>query len=172
MNKREIIAGIFIVMLVIISSWLWFSGNGLSNVPDVTFKTIDGHVLSTSQLRGKPYLVTFWATTCPGCIQEMPHLISLYDSMSSRGLEIIAVAMAYDPPNQVVQMAHDKHLPYPIALDIDGSIAKAFDNVMLTPTSFLVAPDGTILTRKIGNLDMDKLRQEIESILDKQTANS
>jgi thiol-disulfide isomerase/thioredoxin len=50
-------------------------------------------------------LVTFWATTCPSCIEEIPHLIDLYRELNPKGLEIIGVAMAYDPPEQVRAMA-------------------------------------------------------------------
>ncbi len=172
MNKKEFLSGAFVLALAIISVWLWFSTDGLSNAPAVSFKTIDGREISTTDLRGKPYLVTFWATTCPGCIQEMPHLISLYQSLSGQGLEIIAVAMAYDPPNQVIKMVEDKQIPYPVALDITGDIAKAFDNVILTPTSFLIAPDGTIINRKIGTLDMAKLQQDIERLINQYRANT
>jgi peroxiredoxin len=113
--------------------------------------------------------VTFWATTCPGCIREMPHLISLYNELSGKGLEIIGVAMSYDPPNQVMELINQRRVSYPVALDVDGSIAKAFDNVMLTPTSFLISPDGKIMKHKIGEMDMDKLEQQIKNLLFQQS---
>ena len=99
----------------------------------------------------------------------MPHLISLYDELSDKGLEIIGVAMSYDPPNQVMELINQRRVSYPIALDVDGAIAKAFDNVMLTPTSFLISPDGKIVKHKIGEMDMDKLQQQIEDLLLQQS---
>ena len=69
--------------------------------------------------------------------------------------------MSYDPPNQVLEMTKRKQIPYPIALDIDGSVANAFGNITLTPTSFLIAPDGTIVKHKIGEMDMEKIKDDI-----------
>jgi len=59
--------------------------------------------------------VTFWATDCPGCIKEIPDLIDLYTQYHKQGLEIIAVAMYYDPPNHVVTMTEEQRLPYDVA---------------------------------------------------------
>jgi peroxiredoxin len=165
MIKKEILIGVFILMLMFGAGWLWLTPGGLSTAPAVSFKTIDGREIHLQDLQGKPVLITFWATTCPGCIKEMPHLISLYNELSDKGLEVIGIAMTYDPPNQVIELVTQRQVSYSIALDIDGSIAKAFDNVMLTPTSFLISPDGKIIKHKIGEMDMDKLQQQIEDLL-------
>ncbi len=165
MIKKEILAGSFILMLIIGAGWLWLTPGGLSAAPAVSLKTTDGRVIHLQDLQGKPVLITFWATTCPGCVKEMPHLISLYNELSGKGLEIIGVAMSYDPPNQVIELITRRQVSYPIALDVDGSIAKAFDNVMLTPTSFLISPDGKIIKHKLGEMDMEKLRQQILNLL-------
>ena len=106
-------------------------------------------------------LVTFWATTCSSCVREIPHLIRLYDELAPQGLEIIGIAMDYDPPNRVLAMRKARNMPYPVALDIHADAARAFGNVRLTPTSFLIAPDGRIAYRKIGRMDMARLREDI-----------
>lgn len=168
MIKKELLTGSFISLLVLLTAWLWISPTGITFAPEIAFKTIDGRQINLRELRGHPVIVTFWATTCPGCMKEIPHLVSLYNELSGDGLEIIGVAMSYDPPNQVVEFTNSRKLPYPISLDVDGSIASAFDNVILTPTSFLIAPDGKILNRKIGEMDMDKTRQQILNILSQQ----
>jgi peroxiredoxin len=98
----------------------------------------------------------------------MPHLIALYNELSNDGLEIIGVAMPYDPPNQVVKMISEREVPYPIAIDIEGKAMLAFGDVFATPTSFLIAPDGTIAKHTIGEMDMNELRDTIISMLPKQ----
>lgn len=168
MIKKEKLIGVFILALVLVVGWLWLSPGGLSTAPAVSFRITDGRVIHMQDLQGRPVLVTFWATTCPGCIKEMPHLIALYNELSGKGLEIIGVAMSYDPPNQVMELINQRRVSYPVALDVDGSIAKAFDNVMLTPTSFLISPDGKIVKHKIGEMDMDKLEQQIKNLLSQQ----
>jgi thiol-disulfide isomerase/thioredoxin len=110
-------------------------------------------------------LVTFWATTCPSCIEEMPHLIELYRELNPKGLEIIGVAMVYDPPAQVRAMAEQRQIPYPIVLDSEERIAREFDNVRVTPTTVLISPEGRIVHYRLGFLDMPKLRDTIEAML-------
>jgi len=144
---------------------LWLAPASLKTSPDINLVTIDGEQLQLASLRGNPLLVVFWATTCPGCIREVPHLIDLYDELSPRGLEIIAIAMAYDPPNQVLAMRNSRNIPYHVALDIQSEAARAFGDVRLTPTAFLIAPDGRIVQRKTGEMNPEKLRQKIMGML-------
>ncbi len=165
MKLKEMLISLFALALLGTLGYLWFAPAGLKASPDISLKTLDGEEIQLANLRGKPLLVTFWATTCPGCIKEMPHLIELYEELSPRGLEIIGIAMDYDPPNQVLAMRNARNIPYPIALDIDGGAARAFGGVRLTPTSFLIAPNGRIVFQKLGEMDMVKLRQDILGML-------
>jgi peroxiredoxin len=165
MKPKEILISLFAIVLLATLGYLWFAPAGLKASPDIKLVTIDGEQLQLASLRGNPLLVTFWATTCPGCIKEMPHLIELYEELSPQGLEIIGIAMDYDPPNQVLAMRNAKNIPYPIALDLDAEAARAFGNVRLTPTSFLIAPDGRIVYQKLGEMSMEKLRQDILAML-------
>jgi peroxiredoxin len=151
--------------------YLWFAPGGLKTSPDISLMTIDGEQLQLASLHGRPLLVTFWATTCTVCVREIPHLIELYEELSPRGLEIIGIAMDYDPPNRVLAMRNAKNIPYPVALDIHAEAARAFGNVRLTPTSFLIAPDGRITYQKLGEMSMVKLRQDILGMLETTQAN-
>jgi len=163
-NKINLPGVCSLLLMVVAGAWTLHSQR-LSTAPDVTFKYIDGRQINLKHLERHPVLVTFWATSCPGCMKEMPHLISLYKALSAQGLEIVGVAMSYDPPDRVLAMTKSRNIPYPISLDIDGSIARAFDDVTLTPTSFLIAPDGRIIDHIVGELDMEKLRRQISDIL-------
>ena len=165
MKFREALITLFAATLLGTLTWLWLAPAGLKDSPDITLLTIDGAELPLASLRGKPLLLTFWATSCPGCIKEMPHLIELYKELSPQGLEIIGIAMRYDKPSHVLSMRKARKIPYPVALDIDGAAAQAFGNVRLTPTSFLIAPDGRIVSQKIGEMDMPKLRNTILGML-------
>lgn len=164
LNRETLIAGI-VLAVVLLSAAVWFMPTGLREAPPLVGKTLDGHTVTLEQLRGKPVLVTFWATTCPSCIEEMPHLIDLYRELHPKGLEIIGVAMAYDPPEQVRAMAQQRQIPYPIVLDTQEHIAREFDNVRLTPTTVLISPQGRIAHYRLGLLDMPKLRGMIEEML-------
>jgi len=165
MKRKGTLISLFAVALLGTLGYLWLAPAGLQTSPDISLVTIDGEQLQLASLRGNPLLVTFWATTCPGCIREVPHLIELYEELSPQGLEIIGIAMDYDPPNRVLAVRNARNIPYPVALDIHAEAAHAFGNVRLTPTSFLIAPDGRIVYRKTGEISMAKLRQDILGLL-------
>lgn len=134
------------------------------SAPATTFTTLEGRPIVLDELRGKVVLVNFWATSCPGCIKEMPGMVEIYNQYKDRGFEIVAVAMRYDPPNYVANFVRTRQLPFPVALDVDGEHARAFGNVQLTPTSFIIGKDGRILEQKLGELDFVKLK----ALLDKE----
>ena len=133
--------------------------------PDVTFSTLTGEKIALKALHGKPVLVTFWASDCPECLKEIPIFTELYENYHSKGLEIIAVAMPYDPPNHVIALNQEKHIPYPIALDLDTEVVHAFDNVQVTPTTFLINPQGIIDLKIIGKIDFNALKTHIETYI-------
>jgi peroxiredoxin len=137
----------------------------ITSAPDVTFTTITGQEIALKDLRGKPVIVTFWATDCPSCIQEIPDLIDIYNQYHAAGLEMIAVAMYYDPPNHVVDMTKAKQLPYHVALDLNSGHAQAFGGIMFTPSTFLIAPDGSVVKKEIGLFDVAKMKTNIDSLL-------
>jgi len=134
--------------------------------PAATFTTLEGKPIALADLRGKVVLVNFWATSCPGCIKEMPGMVETYTQYKDRGFEIVAVAMSYDPPNYVLSFVNTRQLPFPVALDVDGAHARAFGNVQLTPTSFIIGKDGRILEQKLGEIDFVRLK----ALLDKELA--
>ncbi|MCX7097864.1 MAG: TlpA disulfide reductase family protein [Methylococcales bacterium] len=134
--------------------------NNLGLAPDVTFNTITGKKIALHDLRGKPVLVTFWATDCPGCLQEIPDLVALHQ----QGLDIIAVAMSYDPPNHVIDLSKAHQLSYHIALDLTADIARAFGNVNVIPSTFLIAPNGAIVLQKMGAINADEIKTFLKTL--------
>lgn len=135
--------------------------------PDVEFVTLEGKHIRLSELRGHPVLVTFWVSDCRSCLQEIPDLTALYRTYSARGFEAIAVAMAYDLPNRVLEIARGRQVPYKVALDPLGRIAEAFGQVSQVPSSFLIAPEGRVALRKLGRIEAEELRASIERMLRK-----
>lgn len=133
--------------------------------PDVPFTTLDGKQMSFRQLHGKVVLVNFWATSCPGCIAEMPKLAKLQQSFGSRGYQTVAVAMSYDPVEYVRNYTHQAKLPFLVTSDSDGKIAQAFGGIMATPTSFLLDKEGHIVRRYVGEPDGKEIANEIDARL-------
>ena len=130
--------------------------------PQVTFTSLKGEIIPIESLRGKVVLVNFWATSCIGCIREMPQMIDTYRKYNTQGLEAIAVAMSYDQPNYVVNYTEKDALPFKVALDVQGNIAQAFGDVKLTPTTFIIDKRGRIIKRIFGEPDFAQLYELLE----------
>lgn len=165
MKLKGTLFAAFALLLISGLGLLWLVPDRLTQAPDITLTTLQGKRLSIPNPQGGPVLVSFWATSCKRCLEEIPHLIELYKDLAPHGFEVIGIAMAYDPPNRVIALSQVKQIPYPIALDIQGDAAKAFGNVSLTPSSFLVAPDGRVIHQKTGELESNKVRGLVVDML-------
>ena len=133
--------------------------------PEVRFSPLSGAPFSTSELRGKVVLVNFWATYCGPCIREMPKLAETYRKYAPRGYETVAVAVRRDDPGRVAQFARKNELPFKVALDGSGELAKEFGNVRITPTSFLIDKQGRVLRRFVGEPNWRELHELVERAL-------
>lgn len=142
-----------------------YLGTSASAAPDSTFVLLDGSKQTTADLKGKVTLVNFWATSCVTCVGEMPKVIATYDKYKSQGFDTLAVAMSYDPPSYVVNYAETRKLPFKVAIDNTGAVAKAWGEVQLTPTTYIVNKRGDIVKRYVGEPDFAELHRLIEKLL-------
>jgi peroxiredoxin len=136
-----------------------------SEAPEARFVTLSGENLASADLRGKVVLVNFWATSCAVCVEEMPMLVATYREFAPRGYETVAVAMSYDHPNAVAEFAQRHGLPFKVALDSSGEVARRYGGVAGTPTSFVIDRRGRILKRYLGRPDEAELHALIRRAL-------
>lgn len=133
--------------------------------PAVAYSLLDGSTGNIGQLRGKVVLVNFWATSCTTCVHEMPQIVATHEKYKARGYDTLAVAMSYDTPAYVAHFAQTRALPFAVAFDRDGQVARSFGDVQLTPTSVLINKRGEIVKRIVGEPDFVALQQLIEKLL-------
>jgi peroxiredoxin len=136
-----------------------------AKVPAVTFISLKGDKISTDSLRGKVVMVNFWATSCTTCVKEMPQMVDTYNKYKGQGLEFVAVAMSYDAPNYVINYTETRKLPFTVALDPAGDLAKSFGDVALTPTTFVIDKHGKIIKRYVGEPSFNELHALLEKAL-------
>lgn len=133
--------------------------------PEITFTTIKNEKISMASLKGKMVLVSFWATDCPSCIEEMPDLVNTYNAYKNKGFEVIAIAMPYDPPQQLLNFVTQKKLPFPVVHDSFGEMIDKFGGVYATPTAILFDKNGQRLQRTTGILDFADLHAALDKAL-------
>ena len=133
--------------------------------PAARFPTLAGKSLALSELRGRVVLVDFWATYCEPCLKEMPRLAQSYRRFAARGYDVVAIALPADNPNRVADFARRAELPFTVGLDLEGAATRAFGNVQVTPTSFLIGKDGRILRKYVGEPNWADLDAAVEKAL-------
>lgn len=144
---------------------LGLSGCGTEQAPPSRFVLLDGSTHSSEAFKGQVTLINFWATSCTTCVAEMPDIVNTHNKYSARGYDTIAVAMEYDPPSYVVNFAQSRQLPFKVALDNTGQLARDWGDVKLTPTTYIVNKRGEIVKRYIGAPNFTDLHKLIEKLL-------
>jgi peroxiredoxin len=153
------------LLAALLAATALLAGCARDPAPESTFVLLDGSKKTTADLKGKVTLVNFWATSCTTCVAEMPRMVTTFDKYKAQGYGHIAVAMAYDPPAYVVNFAQTRKLPFDVAIDNTGAVAKAWGDVQLTPTSYVVNKKGEIVKRYVGEPDFAELHRLIEKLL-------
>lgn len=164
MKKYRLLLGLslFVIGLMLGLTWWQYNRFQVTPAPAAEFNLIDGRQLSLSAQQGQPVIITFWATTCSICMQEMPDWAQLYQDYNGQ-LELIAVAMPYDRADWILHIAKD--WPFAVALDPMGELTQAFDQVEFTPTTFVISPTGLMVEKILGRVDFAKLRGSLQQWL-------
>ncbi len=136
-----------------------------ADAPEALFATLAGEQITTSSLRGQVVLVNFWATSCVTCVAEMPRLVETHNKYGARGYTTVAVAMSYDHPNHVAEFTRQRALPFKVALDTSGEVARRFGNVQATPTTYLIDRRGRVIKRVLGEPDWPAFHALVEKAL-------
>lgn len=165
MMQRRILIGSLLALAAGASGALLWQLNEVPAAPRLDYVLLDGKRASSTEWKGKVMLVNFWATSCATCVKKMPMLVSTHQRYAAQGFDTLAVAMQYDPPAFVAEFAKSRRLPFGVAIDNQGHIAHAFDDVRLTPTTLLIDKQGRIHKRLVGDVPEAELHALIEQLL-------
>ena len=104
---------------------------------------LQGHVFDLKAQRGKIVLIDFWASWCPPCILEIPHLDQLQKQYGGRGFQVVGVSMD-DSAEPVKETMRKIPFAYPVVLG-DAKFGNLYGGVLGLPLQYLVGADGKIL---------------------------
>lgn len=127
--------------------------NGIAvgeKAPDFQVETIGGKKVKLSDYRGKKVFLNFWATWCPPCKAEMPHMQSFYEG-KPENVEILAVNLE-ESASKAKDFADQYRLDFPVLLDRSGAVAEVYD-IYTIPTTYVLNEDGTVHQKIIGPMD-------------------
>jgi thiol-disulfide isomerase/thioredoxin len=130
------------------------------SLPDV----VTGDMVDSKDFDGKTLLVTFFATWCPPCMQEVPELISLQKQYAEKGFSVVALSVDQGGMGVVKKLVEKRSINYPVLL-ADSSTARNFGGVVGIPTSFLVNSKGHVVKKYPGYVPHTILENDIKRIM-------
>lgn len=125
---------------------------------------IDGKVVKSSDFEGKALLVTFFATWCPPCRQEVPTFVALQNEYEAKGFSVVGLSVDDGPKKALIKMIEGQNINYPVLM-AKGEVARAFGGVVGIPVTFLVDKQGLIRKRYSGYVPKAVLEKDIQDAL-------
>ncbi|MEK4086044.1 redoxin domain-containing protein [Psychrobacillus sp. FSL K6-1415] len=134
--------------------------------PDFELVSLKGESVKLSDYKGKKVILNFWATWCPPCKAEMPHMQKFYEENKQDGIEILAVNLTDMDSgiDSIESFVKDYGLTFKIPLDQQGDIGRQYQAFTI-PTSYLIDSNGIISNKIVGPMDnemMKSLTEEME----------
>ncbi|MGG3562796.1 redoxin domain-containing protein [Neobacillus rhizosphaerae] len=125
-----------------------------NSAPDFTLSTLEGESVKLSDYKGKKVILNFWATWCPPCKEEMPHMQNFYEHNKETGIEIVAVNLTNldNGKDAVETFAKVNRLTFSIPLDEKGTIGMQYQAFTI-PTSYIIDSTGVITKKIVGPMD-------------------
>ncbi len=152
-------AGFFILMLS------GQTASAASQMPSfVLTDVVSGDNVSSKQFAGNALLVTFFATWCPPCMQEIPDLIDLQNKYGSKGFSVVALSVDQGGAGVVKKLVKKRSINYPVLM-AESSTARDFGGVVGIPTSFLVNKKGQVVKKYPGYVPHSVLERDILKIM-------
>ena len=121
--------------------------------PDFILQDTDGKTHRLSDYRGRPVIINFWTTWCPPCREELPSMNRAWHLIKEEGIAMLAINMGEDEDTIFIFSA-DYPSDFPILMDQSGEVIEQWP-VKGLPTTYVIAPDGTIAYRAIGSREWD-----------------
>jgi len=122
--------------------------------PDVTL--VDGTTIAAAQLARQPVVVEFWATWCPFCRRQNPHLEALWRDVKGRGLHVLTFALDKDPEKLRGYVAEYGYT-FPVTL-ATSPVARQFEPRKALPELYVVDASGRIVMRESGEMFPEDVR--------------
>ena len=126
---------------------------------------VDGKEVASDAFRGKTLLVTFFATWCPPCLQEIPTLVELQKEFANDGFSVIGLSVDQGGSPEVARFVTQQEINYPVLM-ADAQTAENFGGVYGIPVSFLVNKSGNVVKTYTGLMPHKVLLKDIRHVME------
>ncbi len=134
--------------------------------PDFTMVTANGETISFNQLRGKPVVLNFWASTCGPCQQEMPGFQSAFDEYGSQVQFAMVDVVGFngETEDRAKRFIAEQEYTFPVFFDREGNASIEYGLTSI-PRTFFIDAEGYVIAMGSGMLDESALQRGIAMLL-------
>ncbi|MEK8127667.1 TlpA disulfide reductase family protein [Paenibacillus filicis] len=181
--KKGMLAILFIAGLVVYGGYDYYSKSAMDTgkaveagdletgtqkgqlAPDFVLNDLKGNPVHLSDLEGKTVLVNFWATWCPPCRVEMPHMQKFYEDYTAKDVVIVGVNLTHteEKRDKIQTFVDDQQLTFPIVMDLDGSVTQQYQ-VVAYPTTYLLDARGVIREKFRGAINYEIMKDAVSKL--------
>jgi len=154
--------------VAVVGFGVWAGAEGLlapalragDRAPDFSLADLDGEPVRLADYAGRPVIVNFWASWClPACAEEFPVLAEALVAHADIGLAVIGIVYR-DRSEAARAFADEFGATWPLAMDPGERVARDYE-VFGPPESWLIGPDGILVSRHIGPFTAEELAAEL-----------
>ncbi|MGE7917529.1 peroxiredoxin family protein [Viridibacillus sp. NPDC093762] len=143
------------------------SGLAIGEVaPDFELETLEGKKVKLSDFQGKKVILNFWASWCPPCKAEIPHMQKYYEKFAKEdNFEIVAVNLTSqnETVKYVKKFVKTYEMTFPVLLDTKGEQMRTYE-IYTIPTTYFLDTKGIIQKKVIGPVDQESMRESVKAL--------
>lgn len=134
--------------------------------PDFELTNLDGETVQLEDYKGNFVILNMWASWCGPCRKKLPHYVKFHESYQDENVVVIGVNLTSTEHSieAVETIVSDFGLPFEIVLDEAGVVRQDYE-VLVTPTTYMIDPDGHIAVRRQGYFDYEALEKYYKQIV-------
>ena len=137
-----------------------------AQAPTFALVDLDGNAVRLADLRGRPVIINFWASSCGPCVEEFPLLAAALEQHRSEGLAIVGIVYR-DRSESAREFMSRFGATWPAVMDPADAVATSY-GVVGPPESFFIGRDGLVAGRQIGQLSQQDLDRQLAPILGRE----
>jgi peroxiredoxin len=131
--------------------------------PVFKVKSLNGQQITLAGIKSKATLVDFWATWCKPCVESMPDLQQLHESLGSKGLKVLGISLDEGSAKSVKSFAEKHKITYSLAMSNDEAV-KSY-KIRVIPALFLIDKEGHIVRQWAGKPYKKEVEEAVSSLL-------
>jgi len=120
--------------------------------PAFSLKSLDGKQIALSDFRGKPVLITFWATWCASCKEEIPFL-EKFSIEKKDQLAVLLIAIDGERKKTVQKIVNENKVTIPVLLLLKEKVMDHYGVRGWVPLTFLIDREGMLVGKIVGQRD-------------------